>query len=139
MKRAARESGRKVVAVGILGPDAIRDDGSNNAVVAASNEYGVPEKGIPERSFMRSTIDGGASKYRRFGRHAAGAIAAGTMTVDQALGQLGAGVVSDIQRTIQRGVPPPNSPITVARKGSSKTLIDEAQMIQALNWEVRDK
>jgi hypothetical protein len=33
-------------------------------------------------------------------------------------------------------VPPPNSPRTIARKGSSKTLIDTSQMINSIRAEV---
>jgi hypothetical protein len=50
---------------------------------------------------------------------------------------IGMRVVGDIQDRISDGIPPPNSPITIARKGSSKPLIDSGQLRQSISFEVR--
>lgn len=47
------------------------------------------------------------------------------------LGQFGAGVV---QKTISGGVGPPNSPLTISIKGSSKQLIDGGRMFGSITW-----
>jgi len=50
------------------------------------------------------------------------------------------GQVAEIQitATIDRGVPPPNAPSTIAAKGSSQPLFDTGQLYGQISHEVRD-
>ncbi|MEM8168046.1 hypothetical protein Q4R38_18910, partial [Morganella morganii] len=45
----------------------------------------------------------------------------------------------EVKRKIQSGINPELDPKTVARKGSSKPLIDTGNLLQSITYEVRDK
>ena len=104
-------------------------DGETVASVAYANEYGV---GVPERPFMRITN----ARDRRAWFKAAGQIvqgqARGAEKQERGVRRLGLMMISGFKRTIRDGVSPPNSPETIARKGSSKTLVDTGQMINSI-------
>ena len=126
--------------VGILASEADRDDEFDNVSIGTVHEFGLPERGIPERSFIRATIDAGVMKYRRLSKtlmqrelqvpH--------TASLKNALRLLGEKLRADIIAHINKGIEPENAPETIARKGSSKPLIDTAQMKQSINYEIRD-
>jgi phage gpG-like protein len=136
--RQARKSRRAHVAVGILARNDGRDDGSSNVEIGTIHEYGAPEAGIPERSFIRATIDANETVYRRLIRHLGDKLAAGSLTATEALGLFGARVVADIKRRIQAGIAPALKPATIRRKKSSKPLIDTAQLVNSITYEVQD-
>lgn len=106
------------------------------AQVAAINEFGSSDGRVPERSFIRSAIDANASQITRLAKKLTGKVVDGTMSKNAALGILGQKVVDDIRARIQKGVPPPNAPSTIAAKKSSHTLIDTGQMVGAVEYEV---
>lgn len=91
---------------------------------------------IPERSFIRSTIDKNASNYRKLINRLAGEVYGAKLTTMRALDLLGLKVVSDMQRTIRAGIAPPNKPATIRRKGSSKPLIDSGVLLKSLKHKV---
>lgn len=137
IRKQARKSRKAHVAVGILGAHGSRDDGMTNAGIGTVHEYGAPEVGVPERSFIRATMDSKASEYRALAKRLGGMIASKQISIEQALGLFGARAVSDIRRRIQFGIDPPLAPKTIRRKGSSKPLIDTGQLVNAITWEVR--
>lgn len=121
------------VKVGIIG------DG-DNAMIATIHEYGAPKAGIPERSFIRRTFanEDVIKQKKEMCAKLSKQILAGKMEVGQALGLLGAFGANAVKRTIDdgEGVPPPLKPATIARKGSSRPLVDTGQMRNAITWEV---
>lgn len=140
IQRDLAEMNGMATAVGYLESTDAREDGkATNAQIGAANEFGVPSKGIPERSHIRSTIDENAREYRQLGKHLTGMVTDGDLSPKHAHEILGMRVVADIKRTIQHGVPPPNKPATIKAKGSSKTLIASGQMDNAITSEVRTK
>lgn len=105
--------------------------------VAAVNEYGSEDGRVPERSFLRSTFD---AKKTKIGQQLAAGldkIILGRGTTDDLLGRVGLKLAADSVETINAGVPPPNAPATVARKGSTHTLIDTGRLRQSIDHEVR--
>jgi phage gpG-like protein len=46
-------------------------------------------------------------------------------------------MVSSVIRRIKKGVPPPNSPLTVLNKKGNKTLQDTGQLINSINYQVK--
>lgn len=118
----------------------LQDDGSGsggitNAAKGMFNEYGT--RHIPERSFMRSTFDETRGKLDDLTRRLVGGVEDGKIGPRQAGELLGAYHQKDIQRKIQSGIPPPNKAATAAAKGSTKTLIDTAAMLQAIRYVVK--
>ncbi len=122
--------------IGIQGAEASQErDGINNAGLAAVHEFGAPSVGVPERSFMRAPFDQGMRRRRgvagKFAPGYIGLIASGLdeamdgkKTVAQVLNGVGELVRADMIRAIDSGIAPPLKAATIARKGSSKQLID---------------
>lgn len=103
---------------------------------AIYNEFGTTR--IPERPFMRNAMIDNRGKYEALMRADGARILKGQLTVEGALNRLGLMAVGDIKDSIGSNVPPPNAPSTVARKGSSRTLIDTGNMRQAVTFVVED-
>lgn len=135
LMRAVRAmAGKSVLDVGVFDDGPSRNgDSASNAEIALVHEFGSPAQGIPERSFMRSTIDANRQKYHREMQRIADKVLSGAPTT-QALNLLGMRAANDMKRTIQGGIPPPLKPETVARKGSAKQLVDTGQLITAITW-----
>lgn len=133
-------AGRKTVHVGVLGKDAESlhgTDGTTNGEVALWMEYGTEH--VPERSFIRSTLRDPAvrARARALQARCARAIVAGRMTAERAHGLIGAFWASEIQETITGGnIAPELRPATVARKQSSKVLIETGQLARSISWVV---
>lgn len=91
---------------------------------------------IPERPFMRNAMRNNKSKYTRAMRASAKKILLGETAMETVLNKLGILAQGDIQSEITSLSSPPNSPVTIARKGSSKPLIDTGAMRQAVTWKL---
>lgn len=133
--RELDELQRKEVLVGLQDDGTTSADGVTVAEYGTYNEFGT--KNIPERSFMRSTFDNTMAKLSRTKAKLITLVTMGKLDSDDAARLLGEMHETDIKRTIGSGVPPPNAPSTVKRKGSSKTLIDNNLMRSSIRYEVR--
>jgi hypothetical protein len=134
------------VAVGVLGKNAPRQEGGefNNAAVAAVHEFGSEDGRIPERSFIRSTVDANQSKYRVAAKRFMDLVVTGKMAMDKALGKFGSLIKADIQATIVKGIPPPLSEATIdarerKKRMSTKPLVDTGQLKGSIDYEVRNE
>jgi hypothetical protein len=113
-------------------------DGTQMALIAAANEFGTADGHVPERSYIRSTLDENREKYLDALSKATGrAVDKGPAVMRTELGKVGARVVADIQRKIVAIKEPPNAPSTIAAKGSANPLIDTGRLRQSIDWEVR--
>lgn len=124
MQSLRRIDGQRV-AVGLLG-----SSGSDLATYAAANEFGTSN--IPERSFLRSAIDGFKEKLkseiRKFN----------LMDPARSVNRIGVVAVEAVRKMIRSNIPPALNPETIRRKkGSERALIDTGRMIQAVKHEVR--
>jgi hypothetical protein len=137
IKADAKAAKQMHVAIGILAQDDARDDGLSNVEIGTWQEYGTEDGHIPERSFLRAPIDAHVREYAKLGSALYGTVLAGMRDTREALDLWGLRVVADIRRWIQRGIPPPLSLVTIARKKSSKPLIDTGQLINSITHEVR--
>lgn len=108
--------------------------GLSMAQIAAANEFGT--KKIPARPFMGTSFDENRQRIIRGINVQYGMVLDGKKNAEQALGAIGEGVVSIIKTKIRAIVTPPNSPRTIAAKGSSKPLIDFGQMINSVRYKV---
>lgn len=95
--------------------------------IATVNEFGTEDGHVPERPFMRGTIDAHGARYTK---ELAGAVAHALDGADleSELETIGLGAVGDVQTTITELRDPPNAPSTIARKGSDNPLIDTGRM-----------
>lgn len=134
------------VLVGFLATEA----GDDLITYAAANEFGTDV--IPERSFLRSTVDLHRADYEKELADAVGLMIdsvskggvfsgggrAAIAQAKKALQRLGLRAVGDVQAQIVEIRDPPNAPSTIARKGSSNPLIDTGRMRQSVSFVVVD-
>lgn len=132
------ENGKSYVKVGVLGEgpkNRPRDAGPSNVELAIWHEYGT--RTAPERSFLRSTMKRNAVAYATFLGANIHLVIQQKRKLEQLLNALGAKAAADVKNTIRLGIPPPNSPETIRRKGSSKPLIDTGQLVNSITWIVQ--
>lgn len=130
-----REVATGYITVGIHG-DQVTKDGVALALVASANEFGTKDGHVPERSFIRSTLDTKRPELVQVRNRALKQVVAGRISVRTGLGLMGAFLKGEIQATIASSVPPPNAPSTIRAKGSSVTLIDTGQLRQGIDYQV---
>lgn len=112
-----------------------KEGGLSMAQIAAANEFGT--KTTPSRPFMRTSFDENLSKINKLINLQYQQVQDRKKNADQALTAIGVVMVGLIQQKIRAIVSPPNSPRTIAIKGSSKPLIDFGQMIQSVTYKVQ--
>lgn len=93
--------------------------------------------GVPQRSFLRSTVDANRTPYQGLIKRAAIAIIDGRHLPSVAWGLVGEKVVGDVQQRMADGIKPALTAATIEAKGSSKPLIDTGQLRQSITWEYK--
>lgn len=132
-RRFARDQRRVLVGV----PEGKAEaDGTSIASIAAIHEFGSPENGIPERSFLRGGIVDSLDKITALNIDHIRRIAGGGFTVAVALQRLGAFAAGAVQQFITQGNFTPNAPSTIARKRSSKPLIDTGSLRASITYQI---
>lgn len=131
------EQGDSGVKVGILGGHGAQDSNGKitYAQVAAIQEFGL---GVPERSFIRRTLHEKHHQLIRVQAALAKELVTTHISKKTALEKLGLWASAEIKKTITEGegIPPPNAPATIARKGSSRTLVDTGGLVNRITHEV---
>lgn len=122
------------VDVGIIDVGMEKDSDMTVAAIGFVHEFGSTH--IPERSFIRSTTSGKKKEIITLQKQLLKKIVNGDMTVEKGLGILGDFVRGEIQQRIVDIKEPPNSPATIARKGSANPLIDTGQLKGSITFEV---
>lgn len=116
---AIEQTGEAVITVGIHA-----EAGGENIENAERHEFGL---GVPARPFVSGYADEqGARVVQRMRDAAAAGLRSGT--VAQNLDAVAQVVAGEMQGRIAQGIPPPNAPSTIAKKGSSTPLIDTGQL-----------
>lgn len=136
-REVRRSRGKPHVQVGVFGVEAAKDHGGiPNVDVAAIHELGLDPR-IPERSSIRGTVDERRKRITTAIRKSADLTLQGLLSMHAALERVGLYVQGQIRQRISTGIPPPNAPATVARKGSSTPLIDTGQLRASIDYEVK--
>jgi len=88
------------------------------AEVALWNEFGTDRKpkGIPQRSFLRSTYDERLNDLNILRGRALDKISKGEMSVKDALENIGQFLANMVMKKIQSNIPPENAPSTIEAK-----------------------
>lgn len=109
-------------------------DGTAVAYVATIHEFGVGP--IPARPFMRPAVAEHGQEW--LDQLAAGARASlnGGQSPAQVMELVALGAAGNVAEAIQAVTSPALKPVTVARKGSTKPLIDTGQMFQSVTGKV---
>lgn len=93
-------------------------DGTSVIMVALVHEFGSPSQGIPERSYLRSTLVENKTKYKSFMKKLAKQVVSGKIDMKQALGLLGLKVEADIKDKITEI----SEPALTSREGNPLVL-----------------
>lgn len=108
------------------------------ATYAIVHEFGSPRQNIAQRSFMRASFDANRTDYEKAMQRGYERILSGDMHGFKAvLTELGRRAQTDVKRKIRSGPFAPLAPATIARKGSSRPLIDTGTMRNAVVFQLR--
>jgi hypothetical protein len=128
---------RKEVVVGILA--GASNEGESIAEYAAHNEYGTEH--IPSRPFMATTFDKNVNNISKDFNKQGKALVMGQIGSNAALTIIGQKHATRVQNTISNvNFLPKLSPRTIAaKKGSTKTLVDDGAMVNAVQISIRPR
>ena len=112
------------------------NEGVSIAEYAAFNEFGT--RTIPERPFMRKTFDDNLANYNKLIERLFKGMLGGKLDAKMAFSILGQQTEDDMKNTIMTGNFAPNSDYTIAKKGSSRPLIDTGTMRNSIRYEVEN-
>lgn len=104
------------------------------ADVATFHEFGT--RTIPQRSFIRAWFDENQAFIAETLQKQFAQVANGKRPVEQAAERCALAFEGSVKQRISRGIPPPLAASTIARKGSSKPLIDTGQLRNAVRGKV---
>ena len=102
--------------------------------VATWNEQGTSR--IPARSFIRAPFEANAVANQAFAKEGLQRAVRGEYTFTQIMNRLGLRIVGQMVTAMSAGVAPANAASTIARKGSSKPLIDTGQMRSSVTYAI---
>lgn len=139
-----RKSALRAVLVGYWANENKQDNGADMATVARAHEFGVPENGgpkiIPQRSFLRSTVDENRDKIDRFIEKRIVEVLSGQKQFLQAMKDVGGYAVALVKKKLSksREWAVPLSPKTVARRrnGSDQPLVDKGSMRKHVDYRI---
>lgn len=100
---------------------------------ASGGGWGGP---IPERPFLSNAMRNNRAAYRAAMKTSAAKLLRGETSLRTVLSKLGILAQGDVQEEITSLSSPPNSPVTIAMKGSSNPLIDSGEMRGAITWKI---
>lgn len=120
-------------------------DGTSTIMVGAVHEFGSDARGIPQRSYLRTTINEKRDSYKPFFAKAGKGVFVNRAKQTQAMNLLGLKVQSDVRQKITDIKEPPLSARTIeariAKHGvkgqNANPLIDTGHLRQSIHYEVR--
>lgn len=89
---------------------------SELALIASVHEMGSLDGHTPKRSYLRRTAELFRTKYEKIAQKAYANFLDGEWTLEQAMTAVGVEAVSDVKRSILKGIPPKLQPATVRSK-----------------------
>lgn len=117
-------------------PEKPDEPGPSIIDVAIWNNFGI---GVPQRDFMTPA----SKKWQKFFNESLDKLRQELekeeVDIDKFLnlmGQKGADIISQEIIALRT---PPNSPVTIARKGSSNPLVDSGDMARSTTWQIRKR
>lgn len=119
-------------------PEGDYPDGTPLRTVGFVNEFGSEVNHIPERSFLRSTLNENKDEYVKMLGTALNMYLNSNMKLEDALGIVGLKLENDIKDKIRDLDTPPNAPETIARKKSDSPLVDTGLLMSSIMYEIGD-
>lgn len=131
----SRVTGGRIVKIGFPSGSSEKD-GTPSALVGAVHEFGSVARGIPERSYLRSTMNEQMNKYVAMNKKSLQRVVNGATSMRLALELLGQVASGDVKKKIRSGPFTPLSQGTIDRKGSDRPLIDTGDMLKNVTYEL---
>lgn len=91
---------------------------------------------IPPRAFVRKTANQYKSKWMDAFRNDLVKVINGKMSLEQAFNRMGVRAQGDLKQIISDFNEPPNSPMTIAKKGFNNPLVDTGIMLSTVDYQV---
>ncbi len=107
-------------------------DGTSVIMVGTVHEFGSPARGVPQRSFLRSTVVENRNDYKKLIKKLSKNMITGKMDSKKALSVLGLRVQTDVREKITDI----DSPKLKSRDGNP--LVDTGHLRQSIVYEVED-
>lgn len=133
LEEIAARMGGGSVSVGFL-EGATYPDGTPVAAVAFWNEYGIPSRGQKPRPFFRQMI---ASESPTWADKMAKLALYTNYDGERVLAMMGEDIQGALKQSINNFQSPGLAKSTIAQKGFAKPLIDTAQMLNSVGYEVK--
>jgi len=105
-------------------------DGTSVIMVGTVHEFGSPARGVPQRSYLRSTVQEQRRAYKKLFAKLSKKIVSGDMDKEQALNIIGLQVQTDVREKITDI----SSPTLKHRKGNP--LVDTGHLRQSIIFKV---
>lgn len=137
LRQRVRGIARAHVKVGIVGEAADAEVGEGGGVTMGmlGTWFELGTRFMDRRSWLGRTFEMKLDELRGMQLKIAKALILERIDLRQALGMLGAWAAGAVKATITQGkIVPPNRPSTIARKGSSKPLVDTGQFVNSISW-----
>ena len=125
-----------VVKAGILAKDGSENHSEGITVfqIGMIHEFGVPEKNIPRRSFIRVPIENNIKEITKLIENNHRLVSENAMSAKVALDRIGIKAQNTIKESFRNNDWRPLKRATVKRKGSSHPLIDTGQLIGSISY-----
>ncbi len=125
-----------VVKAGILAKDGSQNHSEGITVfqIGMIHEFGVPEKNIPRRSYIRVPIENNIKEITKLIENNHKLVSENAMSAKVALDRIGIKAQNTIKESFRNNDWKANSRATVKRKGSSRPLIDTGQLIGSISF-----
>lgn len=134
--RRSRDGPNVTVGIQSTAAGLSRGVGFSNAALAAVHEFGSKDGTIPQRSFIRATVDRERGQINRLLSVAVKKVA-DPDGIRRGLGIVGEKVVAEMKRTINQSIDIVSlKPATIIAKGSSTPLIDTGVLKNSITWEI---
>lgn len=97
----------------------------------------VKQVKIPERAFLRRTADSKEvqDKTAKILAQAVIRLICGNASADDVLAAIGESLSAGVKSTIEKGLAPANSPVTLLTKRGSTPLVDSGRLFKSISWE----
>lgn len=125
-----------VVKAGVLAKDGSQNHSEGMTVfqIGMIHEFGVPEKNIPRRSFIRVPIENNIKEITKLIENNHKLVSENAMSAKVALDRIGIMAQNTIKESFRNNDWKPLKRATIKRKGSSKPLIDTGQLIGSISY-----
>lgn len=124
--------GPDLVKVGLPKGSNAYPDGTSVIMVGSVHEFGSPSMGIPQRSFLRTTLVENRLAYKALFKKLSKKIINGDISKEDALHFIGMSVQGDVVSRISEGIPPE----LTSREGTP--LIDTGHLRQSITYKVEE-